>query len=393
MASSSPSVSELVAAARSLYEQVFREESPQVAVCAPGRVNLIGEHTDYNQGFVLPMALPLVTVVVGSKTSGKDVTVVTATEDADEPRRVDFSLPSDGSSLSPGLPCWANYVKGVLQHYRATPLPGFRAVVASSVPLGGGLSSSASLEVAFYTFLQQLKPDDGDKVSKAVACQQAEHTHAGVPCGIMDQFVSVLGLEGHALLIDCRSLEATPVPLADPGLVILITNSNVRHSLTGSEYPMRRSQCENAASALGKDSLRDATMKDLEAAKKRMDDVTYRRARHVIEEIERTVHAAEALKRGAYKDFGKLMLESHNSLRDLYEVSCRELDELVSAAMEVEGVFGSRMTGGGFGGCTVTLLMAHAIDKAILHIQERYSGSPTFYITTPSEGARALTLS
>ncbi|XP_042364074.1 galactokinase [Plectropomus leopardus] len=393
MDGSCPGVPELLAAARRLFAQEFGGEAPQIAACAPGRVNLIGEHTDYNQGFVLPMALPLVTVVVGSQTSSRDVTVVTATEDADEPWRVDFSLPSDGSPLSPGSPSWANYVKGVIQHYRAAPVPGFRAVIASSVPLGGGLSSSASLEVAVYTFLQQLKPDDGDKVSKALACQKAEHTHAGVPCGIMDQFVSVLGREGHALLIDCRSLEATPVPLADPGLVILITNSNVKHSLTGSEYPTRRRQCEEAASVLGKDSLRDATMKDLEEAKDRLDDVTYRRARHVIKEIERTARAAEALKRGVYKEFGKLMVESHNSLRDLYEVSCRELDELVSAAMEVDGVFGSRMTGGGFGGCTVTLLQAHAIDRTILHIQERYSGTPTFYVTTPSEGARALSLS
>ncbi|KAM9715395.1 galactokinase isoform 1-T1 [Menidia menidia] len=393
MAASCPGVAELAAAARRVYAEAFGGETPQVAACAPGRVNLIGEHTDYNQGFVLPMALPLVTVVVGSKTSGQDVTVVTATEGTDEPVRVDFSLPTDGSPLAPGSPCWANYVKGVIQHYRAPPLPGFRAVVASSVPLGGGLSSSASLEVAFYTFLQQLKPDDGDKVSKALACQQAEHTHAGVPCGIMDQFVSVLGLEGHALLIDCRSLEAVPVPLTDPGVVILITNSNVRHSLTGSEYPARRRQCEEAASALGKNSLRDASIKDLEEAKTGLDEVSYRRARHVIEEIERTVQAAEALRRGAYKDFGKLMLESHNSLRDLYEVSCKELDELVSAAMEVEGVFGSRMTGGGFGGCTVTLLEASAVHKAILHIQERYSGIPTFYVTTPSKGAQALTLS
>ncbi|KAG7239772.1 hypothetical protein INR49_028359 [Caranx melampygus] len=274
MASSFPSVSELVAEARRVYAQVFGGEAPQVAVCAPGRVNLIGEHTDYNQGYVLPMALPLVTVVVGSATPGQEITVVTATKDADEPQRVDFSPPSDGSPLCPGLPHWANYVKGVIHHYRAAPVPGFRAVIASSVPLGGGLSSSASLEVAFYTFLQQLKPDDGDKVSKALACQQAEHTHAGVPCGIMDQFVSVLGREGHALLIDCRSLEATAIPLADPSLVILITNSNVKHSLTGSEYPARRRQCEEAASILGKASLRDATMKDLEEAKDRLDDVT-----------------------------------------------------------------------------------------------------------------------
>uniref|UniRef100_A0A668AI89 Galactokinase n=1 Tax=Myripristis murdjan TaxID=586833 RepID=A0A668AI89_9TELE len=379
----------LVAEARRTYEEVFGGEAAKVAVCAPGRVNLIGEHTDYNHGFVLPMALPLVTVVVGSPASGQSVTVVTTAKDVEEPRRVDFNLPSYGSPLSPGSPGWANYVKGVVQHYRAPPVPGFRAVIATSVPLGGGLSSSASLEVAFYTSCS----NDGDNVAKALACQLAEHTHASVPCGIMDQFVSVLGREAHALLIDCRSLVVTPVPLADPGLVILITNSNVKHSLTGSEYPTRRRQCEEAASILRKASLRDATLKDLEGTKNQMDDVTYRRARHVIEEIERTVQAAEALKRGAYREFGKLMVESHNSLRDLYEVSCRELDELVSAAMEVEGVFGSRMTGGGFGGCTVTLLQAHAIDRAILHIQERYSGSPTFYITVPSEGARVLSLS
>ncbi|XP_075889796.1 galactokinase isoform X1 [Nelusetta ayraudi] len=393
MASKFPTVSELVSEARRLYSQEFgQEEHPTVAVCAPGRVNLIGEHTDYNQGFVLPMALPLVTVVVGGPTSDLEVTVVTNSEDVDEPRRMCFNMHGDGSQLSPGKPAWANYVKGVMHHYRARPLPGFRAVIASSVPLGGGLSSSASLEVAFYTFLQQLNPDDGDKVSKALACQQAEHTHGGVPCGIMDQFVSVLGREGHALLIDCRSLKATLQPLEDPQLVILITNSNVKHSLTGSEYPTRRKQCEEAASVLGKDSLRDATMKDLEDKKDKLDDVTYRRARHVIEEIERTTQAADALKSRAYKEFGKLMVESHNSLRDLYEVSCKELDELVAAAMEVEGVFGSRMTGGGFGGCTVTLLQAPAVDKAILHIKERYSGTPTFYVTSPSEGARVLSL-
>lgn len=384
-------VADLVSEARRVYRERF-DNDPDVAVCAPGRVNLIGEHTDYNEGFVLPMALPMVTIMVGSKISGQNCCVVTLTEAADEPRVVDFHLPTEATPLSRGQPNWANYVKGVVQHYRARPIPGFRAVIASSVPLGGGLSSSASLEVAVYTFLQQLCPDDGNQVAKAIACQQAEHTHAAVPCGIMDQFVSVLGKEGHALLIDCRSLEAAPVPLTDPGLVILITNSNVRHSLTGSEYPTRRKQCEEAAAILGKSSLRDATLQDLETSKDRLDNVTYRRARHVIEEIERTSQAAEALKRGDYKTFGKLMVDSHNSLRDNYEVSCPELDELVSAALEVDGVFGSRMTGGGFGGCTVTLLQADATERAMKHIQEKYHGSPTFYITTPSDGARALSL-
>ncbi|XP_062859803.1 galactokinase isoform X2 [Trichomycterus rosablanca] len=330
--------------------------------------------------------------MVGSSASGKSCSVVTTTESADEPRRVDFDLPTDSAPLMRGQPAWANYVKGIVQHYRAQTLPAFKAVVASSVPLGGGLSSSASLEVAVYTFLQQLCPDDGNKVAKALACQQAEHTHAGVPCGIMDQFVSVLGREGHALLIDCRSLEATAVPLTDPGLVILITNSNVRHSLTGSEYPTRRRQCEEAAAILGKSSLRDATLQDLEGAKDRLDNVTYHRAHHVIEEIDRTEKAAKALTSGDYPKFGKLMVESHNSLRDLYEVSCPELDALVTAAMEVKGVFGSRMTGGGFGGCTVTLLQSDATERTIQHIKDRYKGCPTFYITTPSDGAQVLTL-
>ncbi|XP_016427671.1 galactokinase-like [Sinocyclocheilus rhinocerous] len=314
-------VADLVSEARRVYRETFDGDDANVAVCAPGRVNLIGEHTDYNEGFVLPMALPMVTVIVGSEISGQKCCVVTLTEAADEPRVVDFDLPNELTPLLRGQPNWANYVKGVVQHYRARPIPGFRVVIASSVPLGGGLSSSASLEVAMYTFLQQLCPDDGDQVAKAVACQQAEHTHAAVPCGIMDQFVSVLGKEGHALLIDCRSLEATAVPLADPGLVILITNSNVRHSLTGSEYPTRRKQCEEAAAVLSKKSLREATLQDLEAAKDRLDGVTYHRARHVIKEIERTAQAAEALKRGDYKEFGRLMVESHNSLRDNYEVS------------------------------------------------------------------------
>lgn len=389
MASVVRTAAQILEEARAKFVQEFGEE-PQLAACAPGRVNLIGEHTDYNEGFVLPMALPMLTVVVGKPNSGHEARIVTLNKDADQPWRVDLNLQAE---LVSGQPRWANYVKGVLHHYRASPVPGFSAVIVSSVPLGGGLSSSASLEVAFYTFLQQLKPDDGAEVAKAVACQQAEHSHAGVPCGIMDQFVAVLGKKGHALLIDCRSLEAKPVPLSDSNLVILITNSNVKHSLTGSEYPTRRKQCEQAAAILGKKSLREATMKELEEAKGSLDEVTYKRARHVIEEIQRTEKAAEALKSAAYKEVGKLMVESHNSLRDLYEVSCPELDELVSAALEVEGVFGSRMTGGGFGGCTVTLLQSHTINTAIQHIQERYSGKATFYVTTPSEGARVLSLS
>ncbi|NXS57938.1 GALK1 Galactokinase, partial [Brachypteracias leptosomus] len=381
----------LLAAARQAHEAAFGKP-PVLAAWAPGRVNLIGEHTDYNAGFVLPMALQLGTLLVGSPTKDRTISILTISAEADEPHRVQFPVPRPNSPLSPGQPRWANYVKGVIQHYRGGPVPGFSAVIASDVPLGGGLSSSASLEVATYTFLQQLCPDDGDVVAKALACQKAEHTFASMPCGIMDQFISVMGKEGHVLLIDCRSLETILVPLTDASLAILITNSNVRHTLTGSEYPTRRRQCEEAAAALGKGSLRDATMAELEAARSQLSKEVYRRARHVIGEIARTAQAAQVLQDRDYKMFGRLMVESHNSLRDDYEVSCPELDELVAAALEVDGVYGSRMTGGGFGGCTVTLLEATAAKKAQHHIQEKYSGTATFYLTKPSGGAKVLSL-
>ncbi|XP_063816665.1 galactokinase isoform X2 [Pseudophryne corroboree] len=376
--------------ARRLFAETFGGAAPDIAVFAPGRVNLIGEHTDYNGGFVLPMALPLITVVVGTQRDDGKICIVTTAEGADQPHRVEFEAPNADRPLTPGTPKWANYVKGVIQHYRAGPVPGFNAVIATSVPLGGGLSSSASLEVAVYTFLQQLCQDDGDDVQKALTCQKAEHTFPGVPCGIMDQFISVMGKEGHALLIDCRSLEVTPLPLTDPNLCVLITNSNVRHELTGSEYPTRRRQCEEAARALGKETLRDASMEDLEAKKENLSEVCCRRARHVITEIERTSKAAQVLERGDYRLFGTLMVESHNSLRDDYEVSCPELDELVSLAIEVPGVYGSRMTGGGFGGCTVTLLETSVAERTKQQIQEKFRGSPTFYITKPSAGSGTL---
>ncbi|XP_038227154.1 galactokinase [Dermochelys coriacea] len=382
----------LLAQARVAYRGAFAGADPEVAVSAPGRVNLIGEHTDYNQGFVLPMALQLGTVVVGSPRQDGTISIITTAEKAEEPKRVEFPAPTERNTLRPGEPHWANYVKGVIQHYRAGPLPGFNAVIASNVPLGGGLSSSASLEVAMYTFLQQLCPDDGDLVAKALACQKAEHTFAGMPCGIMDQFISVMGKKGHALLIDCRSLETFLLPLPDPSVAVLLTDSNVRHTLTGSEYPTRRRQCEEAAKALGKASLREAGLADLEAARAQLSEVVYRRARHVIGEIERTSQAAQALRARDYRTFGRLMVESHNSLRDDYEVSCPELDELVAAALDVSGVYGSRMTGGGFGGCTVTLLEAEAAEEALQHIQEKYNGTATFYFTTPSDGAKAQPL-
>ncbi|XP_004709346.1 galactokinase [Echinops telfairi] len=386
-----PQVAELLAEAQQAFREEFGTE-PELAVAAPGRVNLIGEHTDYNQGLVLPMALELMTVVVGSLRSDKLVSLLTTAELADEPRRLQFPLPTAQRSLQPGTPHWANYVKGVIQHYPAGPLPGFNAVVVSSVPLGGGLSSSASLEVAIYTFLHQLCTDSQELAAQAQVCQQAEHSFAGVPCGIMDQLIALLGQKGHALLIDCRSLETSLVPLSDPKLTVLITNSNVRHSLGSTEYPLRRRQCEEVAQALGKESLREVQLEELEAGKELVSKEGFRRARHVVGEIRRTAQAADALNRGDYRAFGRLMVESHYSLRDDYEVSCPELDQLVEAALSVPGVYGSRMTGGGFGGCTVTLLEASAAARAMKQIQEQYSGKATFYLSQAANGASVLPL-
>lgn len=377
--------------AKTSFEEKFHT-SPTIAVCAPGRVNLIGEHTDYNDGFVFPMALELVTVIVGRKSDGDVCQLGTIAKGADEPLMISFPAPTPEKPLIPGKPSWANYVKGVIANFPGE-IPTFDAMIATSVPLGGGLSSSASLEVASYTFLEKLTGEEQkDLKAKALACQKAEHDFAKMPCGIMDQFISVMGKKGNALLLDCRSMEAKLVPMTNPDLVVLVTNSNVRHELTGSEYPTRRKQCETAAAALGKPSLREATMAELEASKGKLEDVVFRRARHVIGEIQRTTEAAAAIEKEEYEKFGKLMVESHNSLRDDYEVSCEELDLLVKLAMEVDGVYGSRMTGGGFGGCTVTLVKKSSVNSLIKHIQDGYGNKATCLVTSPADGAKALSL-
>ncbi|XP_064652141.1 galactokinase-like [Lineus longissimus] len=363
---------ELVQKASKAFEDRFKTK-PDLAAFAPGRVNLIGEHTDYNDGFVFPMALPLVTVLVGRKTDTGICRIETLSFEKDS--YSEFPVPTAEKPLQKGQPFWANYVKGVVANFKVSgTLSSFDAVIASSVPLGSGLSSSAALEVATFTFLEQVHPEV--KISlkdKALACQKAEHDFADMPCGIMDQFISVMGQANHALLIDCRSMESKLVRASDPDVAILITNSNVKHELTGSEYPTRKKQCMEAAKILGKPSLRTASMEDLDGSKDKMDDVVYRRARHVIGEIQRTEDSVPALENKDYVSFGKLMTQSHDSLRDDYEVSCKELDVLVEAAMEVDDVYGSRMTGGGFGGCTVTLVKRKKVQQCMDHIKEKYT--------------------
>lgn len=387
------SVSEQVARAVRRFLEHF-DRPPTVAVAAPGRVNLIGEHVDYNDGFVLPMALDRQTVIVAAPAAVGDPHAHAVSVQMDEPAA--FTV---GPGLEPGEPAWANYVRGVAAGFVAGGhrIGGFDAVIDSQVPVGSGLSSSAALEVAAATMLEQLFDHRLDPRAKALLCQEAEHRFAGVPCGIMDQFISVMGQAGHALLLDCRSRETRLVPLADPSVAVLIVDTRVEHALTGGEYAQRRAQCEQAAAALGIASLRDTDMTRLIKAKPTLDPIVFRRAYHVISEIDRTQRAAELLEAGDFEGFGRLMYDSHVTLRDAFEVSCDELDLLVDIAADIGprgGVYGSRMTGGGFGGCTVSLVRADKIDAVTRRLYtvylEKTGIEPAVFVTRPADGARPV---
>jgi galactokinase len=273
----------------------------------------------------------------------------------------------------------------------------FDAVIDSDVALGGGLSSSAALEVAAATLIEVMTGKRLEPMQKALLCQRAEHDFAHVPCGIMDQCSSIMGNDGNLLLLDCRSRTVRLVPLADPDVVVLIINSNVKHELGGTEYPTRRRQCHEAARHLGVSALRDVTTEQLQRQRDKLDEETYRRARHVVTENARVLQAAAAIGAGNWPTVGRLMFESHVSLRDDYQVSCAELDLLVDLAAgigPVGGVIGSRMTGGGFGGCTVSLVRRDALDDISLRIggeyRRRTGREATLFVTRPVEGARVL---
>jgi galactokinase len=383
---------QLVADTRHRYVERFGA-APRWTVAAPGRVNIIGEHIDYNDGFVLPMALDRYTVIVAGPASD-DTAKLVSDGAADEAL---ISLAAPRRHPTPGH--WSNYVAGVIAGYcqRGTRLAGFQAMIGSDVPVGGGLSSSAALEVATATLFEAMTGVALDPVAKALLCQKAEHYFAGVPCGIMDQFASAMCWADHLMLLDCRSRAIEQIPFTDPAITVLIVNSNVKHELADGEYAARRSQCEAAAGALGVASLRDARLEQLEAAQQRMAVVEYRRARHVIGEIARTSGTADAIRIGDWPRVGALMYESHDSLRDDYEVSCRELDVLVEAARKIGaagGVIGSRMTGGGFGGCTLSLVETTKAKDVADKISDAYRISArieaTILTSRPSRGAHVV---
>jgi galactokinase len=370
--------------------------APRWIAAAPGRVNVIGEHIDYNDGFVLPMAIERHTVIAAAPAAGGAARVeLRSAERSDQPATIDLTKP-----LKP-FPkgTWANYPAGVVAGFmaRGVKVPGFDAVIHSTVPLGGGLSSSAALEVSMATLLEAITGKALDPVDKALLCQQAEHQYAGVPCGIMDQFISVMGRKDHLLLLDCRSRKTELVPMSDPSVALLVVNTNVKHELTGGEYAKRRAQCEAAAKALGVASLRDTTAAVLEKAAGGMDAVVFRRARHVIGEIERTTQAARAIRASDWAQAGRWMYASHDSLRDDYEVSCAELDAVVAIARGIGpkgGVFGCRMTGGGFGGCAVALVKTDAVKAITNKIKADYNRNTgieaAVFESRPAAGASLL---
>jgi len=367
---------------------------PRWIAAAPGRVNVIGEHTDYNDGFVLPMAIEFYSVMAADRpVDGREVITLRSTLEP-EVAAIDLSKP-----VVPGVPKWGNYPRGVVAGFLARGIQpgGLEVLLHSTVPLGSGLSSSAALEVCTATLLEAVTGTTLDPVEKALLCQKAEHDFAGVPCGIMDQFISALGREGHLLLLDCRTRKTEIVPLQDPSVALLIINTNVKHELSGGEYAERRAQCEEAARNLGVKSLRDVTVAQLEKGKSKMRDLVYRRARHVIGEISRTVRAAGSVRQSDWPAVGQLMYASHVALRDDYEVSCPELDAVVKIADaigEQGGIYGCRMTGGGFGGCCVALVKASSVDSITKKIAADYKArtgiAATIFASRPAAGATVL---
>jgi galactokinase len=358
---------------------------------APGRVNLIGEHTDYNDGFVLPMAIDRRTYVAAAPRADG---VMRCVSDEFE-GQIEFELRAD---LKPADD-WANHVRGLaacLLRDKFT-LRGADLLIASEVPLGSGLSSSAALEIAVGFALLKISDQPVDPVDLALAAQRAEHEFAGTRSGIMDQYIACLGIAGHALMIDCRTLEYEAVPVDLSNARVVVCNSMVRHDLAAGEYNKRRAECEDAVRRLavhlpGIQALRDVELDEFDLWGDSLPDVIRRRANHVITENARTLLAVESLKQGDLHQFGKLMYASHESLRDDYEVSCRELNLLVEIARQCEGVYGARMTGGGFGGCTVNLVATNQVESFITEIIQTYQRetglTPECYVCQASGGVR-----
>ncbi len=377
---------------------------PQLIAHAPGRVNLIGEHTDYNDGFVLPVAIDKYVSIAAR--SRLDRRVVLYALDFDQ--TCEFSL--DDIRPSTGSDAWSNYPKGVAYFLQQAnqPIIGLEGVISGDVPIASGLSSSAALEVASaLAFLNAgplpLSPrprgDQGGEMSRselALLCQRAENQFVGVNCGIMDGTISIFGKTDHALFLDCRTLHYELVPLNLGAVQIVVCNTKVKRELASSEYNKRRATCEEGVEILKQwlpsiSSLRDVSLSDFKKYETFLPPLTQKKCRYVIQENERALSAVEALKAGNLQAFGRLMNASHIGLRDDYEVSCKELDAMVEIAWAHDGVIGARMTGAGFGGCTVNLVRRDAVASLTAHIQTEYPRrtgiEPEIYVCNVGDGA------
>lgn len=372
---------------QSLFAEIFGYPATHT-IQAPGRVNLIGEHTDYNDGFVLPCAIDYQTVISCAARNDRLIRVIAADYDN---QTDEFSL--DAPIVTHDSQQWANYVRGVVKHLlkRDSSFGGADLVISGNVPQGAGLSSSASLEVAVGTVFQQLYhlPLDGAQIG--LNGQEAENQFVGCNCGIMDQLISALGKKDHALLIDCRTLGTKAVSMPE-GVAIVIINSNFKRTLVGSEYNTRRQQCETGARFFQQPALRDVSLEAFNAVANELDPLVAKRVRHVLTENARTVEAASALEKGDLVRMGQLMAESHASMRDDFEITVPQIDtlvDIVKAAIGEKG--GVRMTGGGFGGCVVALIpetLVPAVQQAVAEQYEAKTGiKETFYVCKPSQGA------
>lgn len=375
------------------FQEHFSQDDPLI-VLAPGRVNLIGEHTDYNDGFVLPMAIDAKILLAGSLRTDKQVHLYSLDYQEENIFNLDdFTVTKEQA--------WSNYIRGVCAMFlKTTPLSGMNIVLQGDIPQGAGLSSSAALEVGTALLIRNLHKLNTSPIELIKLAQQAENDFVGVECGIMDQFISMLGSKDHVLFLDCRSLEyeLVPAPFRHHNASIIVVDSGIKRGLVDSEYNLRRNQCEQAVIQLKQHlphitSLRDIGIEHLHLVNSLETDLC-KRARHVITENKRVQDAVEYLKTDSIKQFGKLMNESHVSLRDDYQVSCRELDLIVELAQSVPGTYGARMTGAGFGGSTVSLVADSSIEQFKAKILEIYAKqtkyTPKIYIYHPSQGARQI---
>lgn len=361
---------------------------------APGRVNLIGEHTDYNGGYVFPCALSFGTYLLVRKNGSKKLRFATMNFDHRGEVSLDQPFEKEGKS-------WINYPLGVISELRnrALEVEGMDMLYSGDIPNGAGLSSSASIEMVTGTACNDLFGFQIEKMELVKIGQNAENNFVGVNCGIMDQFASGMGAKDHALFLNCETLDYEKVPLVLDGIRIVITNTNKRRGLADSKYNERRSECEKAVEEISKvrpiPNLSRLSLEEFKDLKENItEEVVRRRAHHVISENDRTLRAIDALNRADIKEFGELMNQSHNSLRDDYEVTGKELDILVDEAQKIKGTIGSRMTGAGFGGCTVSLVEEDSIEEFIRVVGDNYEKqtgiTPDFYIAEVGDGAKGI---